>query len=78
MGSWIHKLNYILSNTETIHRFYSSELQWCYLTDRTSRRHRIDNTMSLEQIHDIIENIKRINSYGTYAVQEHHGGAYSN
>jgi hypothetical protein len=68
---WRHTLNYILEETEDIHRFYSIELGWCFLTDKQGERHRVDDTMELEEIMNLIEKIKKINSYGYKSFQKH-------
>lgn len=68
---WRHTLNYILEETEDIHRFYSIELGWCFLTDKQGERHRLDDTMELEEIMNLIEKIKKINSYGYKSFQKY-------
>lgn len=74
MSSWDHKLDYILDQTENIHRWYSRELGWCFITDRHNNRYRLDDTMRLDQIKSLIEKIKKINIHGFKSFQEHYGG----
>jgi hypothetical protein len=71
MESWYHKLKYILEETEDIHRFYSGSLGWCFLTDRKGERHRLDDTMTMEEIFNTVEYVKRVNSYNNHVIQKY-------
>lgn len=61
--TWQNKLKYILEETEDIHRWYSWELEWCFLTDCRGERHRLDSTMTMEEIYNTIEYVKKVKPY---------------
>lgn len=72
MMSWKTKLQYILEEADGIHAWYSLELGWCFLTDRRGERHRLDDSMSFDQIKNAVDYITKVHSYGTYTIQKHY------
>jgi hypothetical protein len=64
-NQWDIKLDYILLQAKSIHKWYSRELEWCFLTDVNGNRYRIDPTMTMEHIGGIIEKIKLTNTRGS-------------
>jgi hypothetical protein len=45
----------------SIHKFWSSELGFAYLTDKKGTRHKLEDWMSLDNVETVIERVKRVN-----------------
>lgn len=72
---WEKTLNHILIETEDVHRLYSEVDGWCILTAKNTQRFRINDTMTLEEVKQIIQQVKQINAYGPTASRRAKMGA---
>lgn len=56
--SWQRKIELVKEDFPDIHVFYSSTRDWAYVSWKSNRK-RIDNTMTLDVISDIIAHMRK-------------------
>lgn len=45
----------------SIHKFWSTELGFAFLTDKKGVRHKLEDWMSMQRVEDVIDLVKRVN-----------------
>jgi hypothetical protein len=45
----------------SIHKIYSSEMGFAYLTDKKGVRHKLEEWMDMDTVEGVIERVKRVN-----------------
>lgn len=45
----------------SLHKIWSSELGFAYLTDKKGTRHKLEDWMSMDHVERVIERVKRVN-----------------
>lgn len=74
-NTWPATIDYVLTECADIHKWYSIDQNWLYLTDKNGDRHRITVKMNREEVTRIILSVKQINA-GVRKPQRYHSSTY--
>lgn len=67
--SFQHIIHYILIERSEVHIIYSINDCFCALTDKRGNRYVIDESYKFDEVVQILNQIKKVNNYGTQRLQ---------